>query len=293
MFDKYLCRIGDETDFFAGYTISEIKGQAQSVFLFPSLRIIRVLSGNADWRIGEKVYRIKKNDIIAVNNTEPRQFVNLLQSPVKCEIFAFSLSLFKYESSCLELFYNRSKEFNPVLSDIFTDTTELHGLLEILKNRFKTSNLHAPSARAVISALIVAIAAYMSDTVKQKHPEMLGKAADLKKDSVEIVADAIDYINKNISEKLHVAALANKYNVSRGYFTKIFHKYTGSTPACFLNTCRINNVIHLISTQKINVLDAAFASGFSSASGFYKTFRTVWGQTPTAYLKSLEKYRLI
>ena len=293
MFDKYIYKISNDKDFLAGYTISKISGYSHPVFLFPSLRIIRVLSGSAIWKIGTKIKLIKENDIIVVNNTEPRQFMKILQTPIECEIFAFSLSIFKYENSCLELFYNRSDEFDPIVSKFLQNTDEIHMLLNILKNRFKTSDLNTSSAKSAISTLITSIIAYMLDCIKQNHTEMLGKSTDTKNYAVDIVAHAIEYINQNISEAINVSMLAKKCNVSRGYFTKVFHRYTGSTPANFINYCRINNVIHLIYTTKINILDAAFASGFSSASGFYKTFHTVCNMTPTEYMANISDHCLI
>ena len=100
---------------------------------------------------------------------------------------------------------------------------------------------------------------------------------------------AIDYIEKNLSQIHDVSEVADRMHVSRTYLYKLFSKYTGYTPKGYITHCRILRFLNLITTSNTTVLDAAMHCGFESQSGFYKTFRTVCGTTPTEYLAEHRK----
>ena len=61
----------------------------------------------------------------------------------------------------------------------------------------------------------------------------------------------------------------------------MFRKYVSITPADYIARCRIKRFLSLMSEGNENILDTAFACGFVSASGFYKTFRRICGHAPT------------
>ena len=65
--------------------------------------------------------------------------------------------------------------------------------------------------------------------IERRAPETLGAGGGLG--GAEIISDAIRYINDNISNEFSVAELAAALNLSRGYFTSLFARYTGTTPA--------------------------------------------------------------
>lgn len=286
MFDKYLYRVEKDGAFYAGYTLCKLSGNTHPVFLFTSLRIIKVLSGAAQWKIGSEIYVVQKDDIVVVNNIQPRQFMNVLEAPFECEIFAFSPAVFQNASDCLSLFYNQSDKFNPVISKSIANSGEIYTLLAILKSRFQSASRYSQYSIIGISGILSAIFSHVLMCIEQASPDMLHAPGYAKSYAAKIAAQSIEYINKNISKEIDVSVLAKNANLSRVYFSKVFHKYTGITPASFISRCRINNVIHLLSTQDINVLDAALASGFKTSSGFYKTFHAICGMPPKAFLLS-------
>ena len=100
------------------------------------------------------------------------------------------------------------------------------------------------------------------------------------------VSKALSYISDHLSEDLSIKALARTFGLSREYFTVIFKRYTGTSPATYIKRARIDRVIYLLKTEKINILDAALESGFGSSSGFYKAFSSVCGMSPMAFLDS-------
>lgn len=282
MFDNYIYKAERNGAFLAGYTTCALKGDLHPSFLFTTLRIVRVLSGDAQWKIGSKIHHIKKGDIVVVNNLEPRQFLKTSDDNFVCEIFALSPGILGAESYCFSLFYNHTDKFNPIINQTIKNTHQIHTLLDLIKEKFAVVT---PHNQIVIQNLIISVIADILDLMDvYSHGEQIMET-NPNVSSANIVVRSIEYINQNLTNNLFVSTLSENAGISREYFCKIFRKYTGTTPSSFINRCKINNVIHLITTKDINILDAAFESGFSTSSGFYKTFKELCGMSPKEFLK--------
>lgn len=282
MFDTYLYQLEKDHTFLAGYKECTLTGDRHPVFLFTSLRILRVISGCGEWKIGDRLCRLAKGDIIAVNNWEPRQFIRTFHTDLICEIFAFTPTVFGNEVACLSLFYNRSGSAFPLVGGNTPQGQELHRLLDMLKARLAKIPATVYDKIAV-SCLITAAAACLLDSLPGATEVYLSQP-DIKASSAKLVADAVIYLNRHLDQALSVSDLAKYAGVSREYFSRLFRRYTGITPVSFINLCKINRTLHRMTAEDRTVLDAALESGFTSASGFYKAFHALYGMSPTEYL---------
>lgn len=281
MNDEYTYVITQNGEFAAGYKHCPIAGLAPS-YLFTTLRILRVTRGAAEWKIGPKVCRIRKGDVIVVNNVEPRKFLRVDDEDLfGCEIFAFLPTIFSNAPNCLRLFYDRSADFNPVMTPDMPFACETNTLLDMLVKNFEDAV--TPESASLAIGLITSIVSMLIKNAEHNFPGTLGSTEHDSRLAVEIIVRSVQYINENISSEFGVSELAEKMNLSRGYFSKVFKKYTGTSPVDYINRCRVTNAINLIGHDRMNILDAAMASGFGSASGFYKTFRAVCGCSPKEY----------
>lgn len=281
MFDNYIAKIEKNSSFLAGYNLSLQKGDNHPVFLFTSLRIIRVISGKCEWKIGKKTHLIKEKDIVVVNNMEPRQFLRTFNTDVTCDVFAFSPIAFNSTVECFALFFNQAKDFNPVITQYNIDSGTIHQLLDILKNMI-TGQQHTPLLAETVSGIITSVCSYILHTLSINTPFNL--KAQTSASASELVMGAIEYIYNNSSGDISVSLLAKNASVTREYFTRIFKKYTGVTPTDFITRCKINNVLKLITTKNINILDAAMESGFNTSSGFYRAFNSLYKMSPKKFL---------
>ena len=75
-------------------------------------------------------------------------------------------------------------------------------------------------------------------------------------------------------------------NVSEGYFTRLFKKYTHTTPARFLTDLKLEAAcVHLASG--CTVTEAAQKTGLDNISHFIRLFKQKYGITPKAYQKGV------
>ena len=285
MHDSYDAVVTDNGSFLAAYSICRIAGVPEhggSFFLFTTLRILRVRSGRADWRIGSRTVSIAPGDIIVVNNVEARQFLRI-EGNFEAEIFAFLPMVFGRETDCLRLFYSRAPEFSPRIDPALPCFSDVSALLDMLSAAFLAED--SASRRTLVTSLLTAAVTMLLDDIGRHAPASLCTADSDSRTAASVIAGAVHEINANIREEFGVGELAARMNLSRGYFTRMFRACTGVTPGAFIARCRVQNAVRLMMSGSCNVLDAAMASGFGSSSGFYKTFAAVCGMPPGEYLK--------
>lgn len=277
MLDRYLRQIEKDGSFLAGYHKNHAE-KAEKTYLSEHLRIIRILSGAGRWKIRDRVYDVGPGDLLLFNNVTPRQIIGVAAPPLVYELIGFSTQVFSLDPYYIKLFYSDS--CGPVFPADVAAVEEVHRLLDLLRGRFQAE---APSS-AVVAGLIQTVCRILFEADQPKGAE--APVAPMPSNtSCAMMERAIRYIEHNLCEIHDVSTLAASLHISRGYFHKLFTRYTGYTPKQFINHCRIVRFVHLITTRDLTVLDAAMQCGFESSSGFYKTFHSICGMSPTEYLQ--------
>lgn len=93
---------------------------------------------------------------------------------------------------------------------------------------------------------------------------------------------AVDYIRKNLHQKLTIEKIAEFVYVSKSNFFKLFKEELGISPNDFILQERINRAKELLATQN-SIKETAFQTGFSDANYFTRVFKQWVGVTPGSY----------
>ena len=282
MYDTYESVVTENDSFIAAYKHCRIWKSGvdkNDYFLYPTLRILRVIEGNAKWQIGDRVISISPGDIVAVNNVVIRKFVHI-EKYFDSEVFAFTPMVFGRETDCLRLFYDNAQNTGPLIDRNLPCFGNVNTLLDMAGSVFTDGHIQP---RPIITSLITAaVSMILADTDRCRHS---GERTYIeRKHSAVVVSEAVKLIYSSLNEEFNVEKLAGQLNLSRGYFTRIFRAYTGITPGEFIKRCRVQNTIYLLNSG-CTVTEAAMGSGFGSLSGFYKAFTSVCGTPPGKYLK--------
>ncbi len=91
------------------------------------------------------------------------------------------------------------------------------------------------------------------------------------------------YIQDHYMDKVSLEEIANAGNVGKTLCAKIFKKYASKTPGDYLIHYRITRSIDLLTGSDMSITEIAYATGFTSASHYTKTFRETMGTTPNQY----------
>ncbi|MBR2374689.1 MAG: helix-turn-helix transcriptional regulator [Clostridia bacterium] len=289
MFDLYEYKIFKSGIFLAGHHSTMIDNPASPFFLYTTLRITRITKGEADWKIGPRVFHVQAGDIVITDNVRPRAFQNVKkENPCYLDVFAFTPAILQQHPDLYRLFYSASDEFDYVVSHYLSDSQlkSMYTLLDTLSEQFKQSNTAPNYAAISVTGLLTSILAQFLAATEHSDPQVLRKKNDSQHFVGDLIARSLQFINEHIQEEFSVSALAEHVGFSRGYFSEMFKKFTGESPVSFINKCRVNYAVNLLYKGEMNVLDAALASGFGSSSNFYREFTAIYGTSPKQLLKN-------
>ncbi len=140
---------------------------------------------------------------------------------------------------------------------------------------------------------------YNSVYIRAYLLEMIGKLCEHGFFQVEIanisvqVMDAIqgtlDYINVHYQEKITLADMAERANLSYYYYSKLFKIVTGKTFVAFLASVRVFMAEKLMLTGKYTLQEVADQVGLYPQSTFNHTYKRLRGFSPNEFMKRLEK----
>ncbi len=99
----------------------------------------------------------------------------------------------------------------------------------------------------------------------------------------------VDYIKKNIHQKLSVESIAKLAYVSKSNFFKMFKDELGTSPNDFILHERIKRAKELLALNN-SIKETAFQTGFSDTNYFTKVFKQLVGITPKSYQNNIVSY---
>lgn len=102
----------------------------------------------------------------------------------------------------------------------------------------------------------------------------------------DLLAQAVDYIEKNINDQITIQKLASKTYLSPSYFRKIFKEVTGRSPIDYINEIRISRARDLLLKEDLSVAEVAEFVGISDHNYFSKLFKMETGCSPSDYRKN-------
>ena len=120
---------------------------------------------------------------------------------------------------------------------------------------------------------------------KLSRESLVAEADDRR--SFFAVESTVNFISKNLTEDLSLAALAKREGFSPIHFHNLFKSATGKTLRDFVEEKRIRAAANLIVSTSKNLTEIAYECGFSSQAYFSFVFKRRMNMTPRQYAKSI------
>ncbi|MDD3238726.1 MAG: AraC family transcriptional regulator [Lachnospira sp.] len=149
----------------------------------------------------------------------------------------------------------------------------IHSYLnKLLDEQSKDETLHDETMNSLLNILLIAI--MKSVTVSEK-PETENR-----------ISKIIDYIEQNHTKDIKLQDITDHFYMSKYYLCHEFKKYTNRTIVEYINSVRVSHAQQLIVETKQSFTDIAEATGFSSSTHFYRTFKAIAGISPSQFRKN-------
>jgi two-component system response regulator YesN len=101
---------------------------------------------------------------------------------------------------------------------------------------------------------------------------------------------AIDYIDRNYSQKIGLADVAKAAYLSVSRLGHLFKEQMGMTVIDYLTRVRIDHAKHLLLATDDSCTQICFESGYNNQSYFCRTFKEIVGMTPRQFRKSNRRW---
>lgn len=243
------------------------------------LKILRVLSGTAVWKIENKEYRVKKDDILILNNGERRQLVMQNESqPLIIEYAQFLPFFLHPHQNCALPFFFREQGFKQLHAEKEVNHAELLTLFDNLSLATRKDYLFK---KEYVYALLLQTLSLFGEKLRKEND--LQFSLDKNLHLYQTVSAITEYVAKNPDKDLAEETLAKQFGISKHYLSRSFKAYNGVNFPTFVKTIRIQFAISLLKDGK-SVIDTAYLSGFGSLSAFYEAFKQIIGLSPTKFL---------
>jgi AraC-like DNA-binding protein/ligand-binding sensor protein len=98
-----------------------------------------------------------------------------------------------------------------------------------------------------------------------------------------LVVKAREYIEKHKSEEMSLADVAKAAGASVYHFCKVFHRATGLKFTDYVARMRLEDARSRLLNPNLRISEIAYDVGFQSLTQFNRTFKRVFGQSPTEF----------
>ena len=98
-----------------------------------------------------------------------------------------------------------------------------------------------------------------------------------------LILKAREYIDKHKTEELSLANVAKAAGASVFHFCKVFHKTTGLKFTDYVARVRLEDARTRLLNPNLRISEIAYDVGFQSLTQFNRTFKRVFGQSPSDF----------
>ena len=247
----------------------------------PFFEVFFFISGNVDYIIEGKIYRLRPGDILLTNNSDIHRPVIKPGKPYERIVIwlgnSFISSLHEWGDDLTSCFRSASSKQYQLIRPSTEKMLQMRSLCsQILiardKKEFGSRSLMYAN---LIRFLVLLNKAYFDNSEDIK--------ADIKEN--EKINLVIAFINEHSGEDLSLEMLASHFYISKYYLDSQFKKYTGMPVYQFIMKKRLITARNLLRSG-VPVIDACMKSGFNDYSNFLKAFKREFNKTPKEYIRA-------
>ncbi len=250
--------------------ISIEKEIQESTHFHTKLEVIFQIEGELEIRIRDRVYHLKKQDVIAVN-PGLQHSVRCAGGGICCRVFCSAQLLRKLSGSGDILFSCNSA------ADADRSYRRLSGILrelvyqEIRQDR-KTKCLSTSLFYQMLDCLI-------------EEYQTEGDTACVIPEEEGRLRQILQFIDANYQDDISLSELAEQLFISKSTLSRFFKKHTGIYFADYLSRVRCRAALSELEYTDLSITRIAMNNGFSNVQSFNRIFREHYGAAPAEYRK--------
>lgn len=270
--------------------IENIKVQYDNLETHPSMRanhfhdeyeIYYLMSGERNYFVDNKVYNIKKGDIVLINHNVIHRTISVNSSKYERACFYFNdnfLKSFPQYINSIDI----SSCFKENVNIMRLDYSQQLFMDQLVKKMNNECTLKSDLNKAYVQILMIELLIFIQRCIKTQR--LINNTANLDTKQKKIL-EIITYINNHYMDELSLSLLSNKFYVSISYLTKNFRLVTGFSFIEYLNNLRIKEAINLLQQTNLSISTISQKVGYTNISHFGRIFKSIAGCSAIKYRK--------
>lgn len=244
------------------------------------VEFVFIEKGTADFLVGSGRYVLTKGTGIFINSQVIHRFE--ASESVIIPNIVFSPSLLSAEDSLIYRKYIQPLLDSSVECLIFSP--EVPWQKEVLKNLLLVFDVQDTESISEIKTVELLLkiweTVYENANISESIPA--AKATAHTQAQLQIM---MQYIHKNYSEHITLADIAQTVSVSKSSALNIFNKYLRISPVSYLINYRLKRAAKLLASTDSSIYSIASNTGFENVGYFCRSFKELFGVTPSEYRK--------
>lgn len=249
--------------------------------------LVYIDGGVAQVTANDKTKEIRNGSVIfhkpqEYHNIKPKyDYANSVIVSFECK----SEEMKKFENKVLSLSAQEQMLLTTIVSE---GAVAFEGKMDDMSMTKLTLRKNAPSGSIqIISNALESLLVYLyrklntSSTVLQKNEEG------------QLVQNVKKLLASKIYENVSLSTVASSLFFSKTHVKERFKKETGKTVMAYYNELKIEEAKKLIGTKMYSLTQISLKLGFRSIQYFSQKFKTLTGQTPSEYAKSIKVTNLL
>lgn len=244
------------------------------------VEFVFIEKGTAEFLVGSGRYVLTEGTGIFINSQVIHRFE--ASESVIIPNIVFSPSLLSAEDSLIYRKYIQPLLDSSVECLIFSP--EVPWQKEVLKNLLLVFDVQDTESIGEIKTVELLLkiweTVYENANISESIPA--AKATAHTQAQLQIM---MQYIHKNYSEHITLADIAQTVSVSKSSALNIFNKYLRISPVSYLINYRLKRAAKLLASTDSSIYSIASNTGFENVGYFCRSFKELFGVTPSEYRK--------
>lgn len=164
--------------------------------------------------------------------------------------------------------------YNKVPGDIISSERERRFIINSIKSIYQEYLVSDSYSEPIISGAVASILNILARSIEKKYVEQANEIDNR-------FGEILRYINTHIfdNEKLRIPVLADKFGISKSYFSEYFKKQAGISLADYILRSKLRIVETKITHTDLSLKEIACQLNFSDSSHLARSFKKVYGMT--------------
>lgn len=259
---------------FSEYTRINTPASMHRCHYHSTYEIYYLYSGERFYFIQDKMYHIKKGDIVLISP-------NIMHATFNAKEAAYERFLVSFKDEDIQAFSDIFPDIDflkPFKQSIFVLRPTPHEQLVIETLLHKMQNTSKETKKLFFLTQLLFITCTLKSDAEEGNTDYISNTQ-------KVITEVMAYINNNFSQELTLDTISEMFYIDSCYLSRIFKKTVGISFVDYINNVRIMEAKKQLKETDESILSIAESVGFKSNTHFGRIFKKITGTSPLQYRK--------